>query len=181
MANRVTLSAYDWTGIHDNAFNTLKTAIAKVVKLSYPDNNMIQCVFCDASYACSSGMVTQIPPEDVDKPFHEQFHQPLGFAGHRFNRCEKNWATVDKEAFAIKDTLKKLSYLLHTKNPFRLYTDHRNLISMYNPFKCSKQSADRLIRWGIELRDFNYIIITYQASLITGQISSPDGEEKLSS
>jgi hypothetical protein len=29
---------------------------------------------------------------------------------------------------------------------------------MYNPLKCYKQSADRLIRWGIELRDFNYII-----------------------
>src|SRR6185437_6659242 len=29
---------------------------------------------------------------------------------------------------------------------------------MYNPIKCSKQSAERLIRWGIELRDYNYII-----------------------
>ena len=42
--------------------------------------------------------------------------------------------------------------------PFRLFTDHQNLISMYNPIKCSKQSAERLIRWGIELRDYNYII-----------------------
>ena len=29
---------------------------------------------------------------------------------------------------------------------------------MYHPLKCAKQSAERLIRWGIELRDYNYII-----------------------
>ena len=55
----------------------------------------------------------------------------------------------------MKDTLKKLNYLLHTAKPFYLFTDHRNLISMYNPIKCSKQSAERLFRWGHELRDFN--------------------------
>jgi len=42
--------------------------------------------------------------------------------------------------------------------PFHLYTDHRNLIAMNNPMKCAKQSAERLIRWGIELRYFYYII-----------------------
>ena len=58
-------------------------------------------------------MVTQIPIEDLNIPFNQQKHQPLGFVGHRFNRSEFNWATVDKESFAIKDTLQKLSYLLH--------------------------------------------------------------------
>jgi len=29
---------------------------------------------------------------------------------------------------------------------------------MYSPTKCAKQSAERLIRWGIELRDYNYVI-----------------------
>jgi len=69
-----------------------------------------------------------------------------------------NWATIDKEAFVIKDSLKKLSYLLHMPKPFHLYTDHRNLIAMYSPTKCAKPSAERLIRWGIELRDYNYVI-----------------------
>ena len=29
---------------------------------------------------------------------------------------------------------------------------------MYSPTKCAKQLAERLIRWGIELRDYNYVI-----------------------
>ena len=114
--------------------------------------------FCDASHYCSSGVVTQVPPDDVEKPITEQRHEPLGFVGHRFNGSELNWAIIDKEAYAIKDTLQKLSYLLHMAKPFLLYTDHRNLISMYSPIKCTKQSAERLIRWGLELRDYTYII-----------------------
>jgi len=57
--------------------------------------------------------------------------------------------------------------------PFLLYTDHRNLISMYSPIKCTKQSAERLIRWGLELRDYTYII---RYNLIIGLIYCLDGE-----
>ena len=157
-ASRVDLQRFGWSEIHTKAFNELKHAITNAVKLAYPSDQMVQCVFCDASHYASSGVVTQIPPEDVNKPIQQQRHQPLGFVGHRFNGSELNWATIDKEAFAIKDTLKKLSYLLHMPTPFHLYTDHRNLLHMYNPLKCAKQSAERLIRWGIEIRDYNYLI-----------------------
>ena len=61
VANRVKLKDFGWEPIHDDAFNKLKCAIARSVKLSYPKDNMIQCVFCDASYHYSSGIVTQIP------------------------------------------------------------------------------------------------------------------------
>jgi hypothetical protein len=57
-------------------------------------------------------MITQIPPEDLDTPFDEQRHEPLGFCGHRFHGAELNWAIPDKEAFAVVDTFKKLGYLL---------------------------------------------------------------------
>jgi hypothetical protein len=159
VARGVRLTNHGWNVAHRLAFEKLKLAIVGIVELAYPRDDMIQCVFCDASQLCSSGMVTQIPVEDECKPIHEQRHQPLGFVGHRFNGSELNWATVDKEAFAIRDTLKKLDYLLQCyQRPFKLFTDHRNLIVMYNPTKCTKQSAERLIRWGIELRDFNFVI-----------------------
>ena len=158
VARGVKLKLFGWDVNHTLAVERLKPALANAVQLSYPNEKMLQCVFCDASYNCSSGMVTQIPFEDRDRPIHEQRHEPLGFVGHRFHGSELNWAIVDKEAFAIVDTLRKLSYLLHLPHPFRIYTDHRNLISMYNPKKCSKQSAERLMRWGIELRDFNFAI-----------------------
>ena len=152
------LKLFGWDVNHTLAVERLKLALANAVQLSYPNEKMLQCVFCDANYDCSSGMVTQISFEDRDRPIHEQRHEPLGFVGHRFHGSELNWAIMGKEAFAIVDTLRKLSYLLYFPHPFRIYTDHRNVISMYNPKKCSKQSAERLMRWGIELRDFNFAI-----------------------
>src|SRR6185503_9096590 len=102
VARGVRLARYGWNVTHRFAFEKLKLAIMGIVELAYPREDMIQCVFCDASQLCSSGMVTQIPVEDECKPVHEQRHQPLGFVGHRFNGSELNWATVDKEAFAMQ-------------------------------------------------------------------------------
>ena len=76
------------------------------VQLAYPCEDIIQCVFTDASYHCSAGVVTQIPEEDICKPFSGERHEPLGFVGHKFRGSALNWATVDNEAYAIKDTFK---------------------------------------------------------------------------
>ncbi len=65
-------------------------------------------MFTDANDYNASGMVTQIPIEDAEKPVELQRHEPLGFVGHRFNAVELNWSVVEKEGFAIKDTMQKL-------------------------------------------------------------------------
>ena len=158
VARKLLLDKFGWNAEHELAIRKLKSALVENVRMAFPNDEMIQCVFFDASYEFCSGMVTQIPVEDESKPISEQRHQPLGFVGHKFKGSELNWAIVNKEAFAIKDTLHKLSYLLHMKRPFKLFTDHRNLISMFNPTKCNQPSADRLLRWGIQLREFNYVI-----------------------
>ena len=76
-------------------------------------------------------MVTQIPIEDAEKPVELQRHEPLGFVGHRFNATELNWSVAEKEAYAIKDTMQKLDYLLQMKRPFKLFVDHKNFWSKY--------------------------------------------------
>ncbi|CEP02997.1 hypothetical protein PBRA_009215 [Plasmodiophora brassicae] len=119
---------------------------------------MIQCVFADASKFHRAGMVTQIPLEDKDQPVWEANHQPLGFTGHKFTGSELNWSTPDKEASALLDVVEKLDDLLQTGKPFRLYTDHRNLMHIYNPQKCTQPAAERLERWGMKLRKYKFTI-----------------------
>jgi hypothetical protein len=99
---------------------------ARNIKLAYPKEEMIQCMFTDTSENCSSGVVTQIPAEDANKPVQFQRHQPLGFVGHRFSETELNWSVAEKEGFAIKDTMQKLDYLLQMKRPFKLFCDRKN-------------------------------------------------------
>lgn len=140
-AGHVKLAKFGWDQEHVDAYDQLKAAISRRTQLNYPREDMIQCVFTDASEYHSAGMVTQIPKEDANLAYHMQRHEPLGFVGHRFHGSEIGWSTPDKEAFAIWDTLKKLDYLLQMPIPFKLYTDHKNLTMMYNPLKCTKQAG----------------------------------------
>jgi hypothetical protein len=154
VARQVKLSRFGWNPGHALAFEKLKTAVANCVKLEYPRDDMVQCVFTDANESCSSGMVTQIPIEDQNKPVHLQRHEPLGFVGHRFNRCEMNWTVAEKEGFAIKDTMQKLDYLLQMKRSFKLFSDHKNLIQTFSPINVSKPTAQTLQRWALYIQRF---------------------------
>ena len=136
----------------------MKTAIANNVQLAYPRDDMIQCMFTDANETSASGMVTQIPIDDINKPVSLQRHEPLGFVGHRFNKCEMNWSVAEKEGFAIKDTMQKLDYLLQMKRPFKLFCDHKNLIQIFSPTNVSKPTAQKLQRWALYMQRFHYKI-----------------------
>ena len=158
VARQVKLSRYGWSPSHALAFEKLKNAIAQSVRLAYPRDDMIQCVFTDANESCTAGMVTQIPVEDANKPIHLQRHEPLGFVGHRFNKCEMNWTVAEKEGFAVKDTMEKLDYLLQMKRPFKLFSDHKNLIQIFSPTNVSKPTAQKLQRWALFIQRFRYEI-----------------------
>ncbi|OWZ00771.1 hypothetical protein PHMEG_00027966, partial [Phytophthora megakarya] len=73
-------------------------------------------------------VVTQIPPADVGLPVHERRHQSLAFLSSSFVRSMSPWSTIDKEAFAILISCKRLMYLLLWSRGFRIFTDHRNAV-----------------------------------------------------
>jgi hypothetical protein len=81
VARQVLLKKYGWSPVHALAFEELKSAISKSARHGYPRQDRIQCMFTDANEYNSSGMVTQIPIEDANKPVELQRHEPLGFVG----------------------------------------------------------------------------------------------------
>ena len=157
-AAKMVLSAFGWNEEHEAAYDRVNAALAKQVLLAYPRSDWMQCMFTDASEIHASGLITQIPPEDVGKPFHEQRHEPLGFCGHRFSGSEVHWAIPDKEAFAVVLTFRVLGYLLTQIHPVHIYTDHRNLVRMFCPTECTKQASERLLRWAVYLMMWRYTI-----------------------
>ena len=158
IARQVRLIKFGWSPKHALAFEKLKDAVAQSARLGYPREDRIQCMFTDANDYNTSGVVTQIPVEDAGKPVELQRHEPLGFVGHRFNTTELNWSVAEKEAFAIKDTMQKLDYLLQMKRPFKLFVDHKNLVQIFSPHEVSKPTAQKLQRWALELQRFHYEI-----------------------
>ena len=69
-----------------------------------------------------------------------------------------NWTVAEKEGFAIKDTVQKLDYLLQMKRPFKLFSDHKNLIQIFSPRNVSKPTAQKLQRWALFMQRFRYTI-----------------------
>jgi hypothetical protein len=75
---------------------------------------------------------------------------------------QRRCSIVDKEAFPIMESLDKLRHFVLSDNRFRLFTDHRNLIFLFDPtFKkwdFEKKTVDKLCRWASKLQEFRYII-----------------------
>ena len=79
---------------------------------------------------------------------HDQKHEHLEFSSGLCNATQRRWTIIEKEAFPIMESLDKLRHFLLSDNHFRLFTDHRNHIFLFDPtFKESdfkKQTMDKL-------------------------------------
>ena len=121
------------------------------------------CLFTDASDKHWSGVLTQIPPADLNKSFAKQNHQPLAFISGSFTGSSSRWSKAEKEATGIINIVVFLDYLLMRPQGFYLFTDHSNPIFIFNPetaaFEMNKGSIFKTHRWAMKLSEYQYIIL----------------------
>lgn len=58
---------------------------------------------------------------------------PLVLLGSTFKNAKIVWSTLKKEAFAIFQGFTRLDYLLLSKERTKVYTDHRNVLFVFEP------------------------------------------------
>ncbi|KAH9137013.1 hypothetical protein AeRB84_018060 [Aphanomyces euteiches] len=120
------------------------------------------CVFPDASLRFWGAIVTQVPMNQLSLSIDSQDHEPLAFLSGPFRGSQMAWSIIEKEAFSIVETCKRMDFLLLRPNGFKLYTDHRNLTFLYDPHSCSRDvaryTAEKVQRWGLVMMGFNYTI-----------------------
>ena len=119
-----------------DCFDNMKTELHYAATLAHPDPEKSLCLFTDASDKHWSGVLTQIPENEKDQPFEEQHHEPLSFLSGTFKNNQLNWSTVDKEAYAIVESVTRLDYMLLQEKGFSLFTDHKNLTYIFDPAAC---------------------------------------------
>ncbi|ETV71271.1 hypothetical protein H257_13409 [Aphanomyces astaci] len=143
-------------------FNDVKHALAHVVPLWHTREDMTVCVFTDASDLFWGAVATEVPPANLDLPLEDQRHQPLAFISGSFSGASARWPIVEKEAYAVVESCKRLDYLVVRPGGFRLFTDHRNLVYIFNPSgsnaNMAKYQADKLQRWSLVMSTFPYTI-----------------------
>ena len=74
--SRVLLSTLDWGKTELDAFKQCQQSLAHQVTLAHRDSTQRLCVYTDASDMAWSGIVSQVPLEDVHKPHAAQRHSP---------------------------------------------------------------------------------------------------------
>ena len=158
--SRYRLSELGWGRTEERAFDDCKKALANQVTLSHRDESKRLCVFTDASDTVWSGIVTQVCPDDLPKPHMDQDHDPLAFLSGRFNATQLGWSILEKEAYAILATLERMHWIAATPSGFDLYTDHNNLIFLFDPLSVvpdlSQTTLRKVLRWAVRLSIYNY-------------------------
>ena len=131
--SRVSLSALRFASNEKAGFENCKQALANQVTLLHRDRRKRPCVYTDASKTVWSGIVTQVPYSDLSQSHSQQRHDALAFLSGKFNSTQLGWSILEKEAFAVLATLKRMHWLVASLDGFDLQTDHNNLIYRFDP------------------------------------------------
>ncbi|GFX85385.1 retrovirus-related Pol polyprotein from transposon opus [Trichonephila clavipes] len=128
-----------------NSFVKLKELLCEVTSLATPDANLSFQVHCDASDYGVGCCLTQQDTEGI--------YRPIAFASQKFNATQKNWASIEKEAWAVLYGLNKFDKWI--------YGAKVEIISDHNPLKYLNQTtpkSSKLTRWALALQRWNHSI-----------------------
>ena len=141
------LRTYSWGPEQNNALEELKTRFitAPILCHFFPDRETI--VQTDASNFALGCVLSQFK----DKRLHL-----VAFHSRKWSDAERNYEIHDQELLAILEAFKEWPhYLVGTKDPITVYTDHQNLQN----FSTTKVWNQHQIRWAQQLANYNIKIV----------------------
>ncbi|UYV70680.1 K02A2.6-like, partial [Cordylochernes scorpioides] len=126
------------------------------------DDNLPTLVSCDASEYGIGAILSQID---------HGVERPVVFASRTLNKTERRYAVIDREALAVIFAVSKFyQYLLGRK--FKILTDHKPLIGLFNPSKPIPQVlSPRMLRWCLTLSAYSYSI-EYKPGRTNGNVDA---------
>ncbi|XP_030586939.1 uncharacterized protein K02A2.6-like [Archocentrus centrarchus] len=141
---------WKWTKECEEAFNGAKQLITSEEVLTHFDPNLPLRLACDASPYGIGAVLSHKMPDGLERP--------IAFASRSLNAAERNYAQIDREALSLVWGVKKFNQYLYGRH-FTLITDHRPLVSIFNPQKSiPTMAAARLQRWALFLGAHTYTI-----------------------
>lgn len=138
---------FEWTNVHQKAFDDLKDGLAKQETLAYFDPNLETFVMADASPVGLGGVLFQKNSDNI--------FRIICYASKSLSDVERRYAQTEREALALVWAPEKFHYYLYGKF-FWLITDHKPLVTIFD--KRSKSCA-RIERWKLRLMSYDYKVI----------------------
>jgi hypothetical protein len=126
------------------SFRALKHLLSHTPVLTIPDVNQPFVVSTDASKFAIGAVISQDRGNGL---------QPVAYMSQKLSPSATNWKVHTQELFAVVQALKQWRhYLLGTKDPFIIETDHRSL----EYIQSQPHIAPMEVRWIEYLQQFNF-------------------------
>ena len=130
-----------WGPEQQQSFDLLKSALTSNTIMAYPNVNQPYKLYTDACNYAIGGILVQVDSEGIERPIH--------YLSHQLNSCQRKWATIEKEAYAIVYALQKLRPYLWGAD-FTIYTDHKPLKSLF----LQEVKNTKIQRWAVLISEF---------------------------
>jgi hypothetical protein len=134
-----------WGTKQQEAFEKLKQQVAEAVLIILNDKAPF-ILECNASDRAIRSILSQEINGEL---------RPVAFISHALTETERNYEVHDRELLAIMRALEEWGhFLVRSKEPTKIWTDHLNLTYWKQPQKLNQRQA----RWVSELANYNYTL-----------------------
>jgi hypothetical protein len=151
-----------WSEIEESAFQALKQKLCEAPKLYTPDPSKPYTIQCDAS---SYGVGACLSQRNDEGNLH-----PISFVSQKLSNAQRNWSTIEREAYAVVWALKKFECWVFGST-IELITDHNPLLYVQN----SAPNSAKLQRWAMALQRYDINISHCPGA----QLKNADGLSRL--
>jgi RNase H-like domain found in reverse transcriptase/Reverse transcriptase (RNA-dependent DNA polymerase)/Integrase zinc binding domain/Chromo (CHRromatin Organisation MOdifier) domain len=168
---------WTWGETEEEAFETLRKAMTDKPVLRQPDFTKPFVLLTDASaYGVGAILSQEGGSNNLNTNKKPRLH-PVAYYSATFTETERNYDIYERELLAIMKAITHWRpYLIWTKEPFTILTDHANLLHWKSPRKLNRRTA----RWHGELQDYNFKLQHVPGKLHTAAdaLSRPTGADE---
>ena len=136
---------WQWTDIHQRAFEALKLALTSAPLMRIPDFDLPFVLHTDANNTGLGAVLSQVI---------NGIEHPIYYASKTLNPAQRNYHTTEKECLAVKWACQLFRPYLIGK-PFVVYTDHSALRWLFE----HKDPNSKLTRMILSLQEYKFEII----------------------
>jgi hypothetical protein len=136
--NKTKRKPWRWDPIHQQAFDNVKTAIAKDTVLAYLDFSKPFEIYTDTSSMQLGAVITQD-------------NRPIAFFSRKLSETQQKYRFMEIELLAIVETLKEFKGMPWGQD-IKVYTDHKNLTR--DALGLLGLTSDRLYHWRLLLEEY---------------------------
>ena len=105
-------ASFEWTELHQSAFETFKQALTKAPVLHLPDKPFV--LYTDSSDSTIGAVLAQ----EVNG-----HHKPVYYLSHHLSKTQQKWPIIERECYSIVFALEKLRPYLKGMR-FTIFSDH---------------------------------------------------------